>query len=301
MIPWRLAALAILACLTLGPIADAAIEWRLSETGRRYGSSNIAPSPLAPVAPSPHWGVYPPRDLTQRALASLPPAPLDGAFSFVVLGDNRGNYEVLRELIQMANRRQPSFLINTGDLVAKGKLSEYLRFLAVVRQSHSPCFMVAGNHDIGGNGRMLFRRIFGEENYAFDYSGCRFIILDNADGSFPDERLAWLEQQLATPLRKFLFLHKPPAVGNWAHPFDASPWTHNADRFTDLMSRRSVDRVFLGHIHAYEEKEIGGVRYVVTGGAGAPLDPAPHAYFHFVLVTVTKGGIQERVIRLRPL
>jgi hypothetical protein len=126
-------------------------------------------------------------------------------------------------------------------------------------------------------------------------------VLDNADGTFPDERLTWLDQQLTTPLRKMLFMHKPPAVGNWAHAFDASPWTQNADRFTALASQRAVDRVFLGHIHAYEEKEIGGVRYVVSGGAGAPLDPAPHAYFHSVRVTVTQTGIRDQVERLDPL
>jgi Icc protein len=293
--------LTLAACLVLGSVAAAALGWRECWGPRTVPAGTAPPDPPAPASTTARWGVHPPRGLTQRAIATLPPAPADGAFSFVVMGDNRGNYEVLRELIQMANRRKPAFMINTGDLVAEGKYSEYLRFLAVVKQSHSPFFMVVGNHDVGGNGRLLFQQIFGDENYSFDYGGCRFIALDNADGSFPDERLAWLDQQLATPLRKMLFLHKPPAVGNWAHAFDASPWTNNAGRFTDLVSRRGVDRVFLGHIHAYEEKVIGGVRYVVTGGAGAPLDPAPHAYFHFVLVNVSPNGVQDQVVRLRPL
>ena len=106
---------------------------------------------------------------------------------------------------------------------------------------------------------------------------------------------------LDTPLRKFVFLHKPPDVGNWRKPFDAAPWHENALRFTELVGRRKVDRVFVGHIHAYGEKEIQGVRYVLSGGAGAPLDPSPHAYFHYVLVTVSPAGVQDRVVRLRPL
>ena len=36
------------------------------------------------------------------------------------MGDNRGNYEVLRELIVSANREHPAFMINTGDLVTRG-------------------------------------------------------------------------------------------------------------------------------------------------------------------------------------
>jgi 3',5'-cyclic-AMP phosphodiesterase len=280
----RPAALVVIGCLLFGTLATVA-----------FGGSADAPENTT------SWSVHPPRDLTQRAIAALPPLAANGAFSFVVLGDNRGNYDVLRQLIELANRGRSAFIINTGDLVAEGKLSEYLRFLAAVKRSHSPFFTVVGNHDVGKNGRLLYREIFGEENYTFDYGGCRFIVLDNADGHFPEDRLAWLDQQLATPLRKMLFLHKPPAVGNWAHAFDASPWTENADRFTDMVSRRSVDRVFLGHIHAYEEKEIGGVRYVVTGGAGAPLDPAPHAYFHMVMVNVTQSGIEDRVVRLEPL
>jgi predicted phosphodiesterase len=263
--------------------------------------------PASTPASATTWSIHPARDLTRRAIASLPPlaqaeGPLpDGGFTFVVMGDNRGNYEVLRQLIERANRHRPAFIMNTGDLVAEGKLSEYLRFLSVVKRSHSPYFTIVGNHDVGGNGRIVYRQIFGEENYTFDYGGCRFVALDNADGSFPDERLAWLDQQLMTPLKKILFLHKPPAIGNWLHPFQASPWTQNADRFMSLVSQRGVSRVFLGHIHAYEEKEIGGVRYVVTGGAGAPLEPGPTGFFHSVTVTVTPSDIRDRVERLDAL
>jgi predicted phosphodiesterase len=247
------------------------------------------------------WPVKPARELTRRAIASLPPAPADGAFRFVVMGDNRGNMEVLRQLVVDANRQRPAFMINTGDLVADGKLREYLRFLAVIRQSHSPYFTVLGNHDVGKNGLMIYHQLFGPENYAFDYAGCRFIALDNSRSLFPEERLQWLEQQLDTPLRKFVFLHKPPAIGKWGQAFEASPWRENADRFMELVGRRKVDRVFVGHIHTYGEREINGVRYVLTGGAGAPLDPSPRAYFHYVLVTVSPAGVQDRVIRLRPL
>jgi Icc protein len=247
------------------------------------------------------WPVKPARSLTQRAVASLPPAPSDGIFRFVVMGDNRGNYEVLRQLIVGANRERPAFMINTGDLVSQGKRSEFKRFLRVIRQSHSPYFTVVGNHDVRNEGLQVYHQMFGDENYTFDYAGCRFIILDNSRGRFPDERLQWLDRQLDTPLKKFIFMHKPPAVGNWGKAFDASPWRENADRFTELAGQRRVDRVFVGHIHAYGEKEIKGVRYVLSGGAGAPLDPSPHAYFHYVLVTVSPKGVEDQVVRLRPL
>jgi Icc protein len=243
----------------------------------------------------------PARDLTRRAIAALPRPPADGTFRFAVMGDNRGNYEVLRQLIVSANREQPSLMVNTGDLVAEGRLREYLRFLAVIRQSHGPYFTVVGNHDVTGNGLLIYRQLFGEENYAFDYAGCRFVMLDNSRGQFPEERLQWLDTQLDTPLRKFVFMHKPPPVGTWGAPFAAAPWRENADRFVALVSRRRVDRVFVGHIHTYGEREIGGVRYVLTGGAGAPLAPSPHAYFHYVLVSVSPSGIQDQVVRLRPL
>jgi predicted phosphodiesterase len=247
------------------------------------------------------WPVHPARALTQRAIASLPPARADGAFRFVVMGDNRGNYEVLREIIVGANRQDPAFMINTGDLVTHGGAREFQRFLAVIRQSHAPYFTVVGNHDVGRDGLRNYREIFGDENYSFDYGGCRFIVLDNSLGHFPEARLQWLDHMLETPLRKFVFLHKPPDVGKWGKAFDASPWHENAQRFTEVIGRHKVDRVFMGHIHTYGEKEIDGVRYIVTGGAGAPLDPSPHAYFHYVLVTVSPAGVRDRVIRLRPL
>ena len=128
-----------------------------------------------------------------------------------------------------------------------------------------------------------------------------FLILGRNIRNRYAERLQWLDHQLDTPLRKFVFLHKPPDIGKWGKAFDASPWHENAQRFTELVGQHRVDRVFVGHIHTYGAREIDGVRYVLSGGAGAPLDPSPHAYFHYVLVTVAPDGVQDRVIRLRPL
>ena len=38
-----------------------------------------------------------------------------------------------------------------------------------------------------------------------------------------------------------------------------------------LFETYDVDVVFTGHIHMYNETVINGVRYVITGGAGASL------------------------------
>src|SRR5262249_19893257 len=45
------------------------------------------------------------------------------------------------------------------------------------------------------------------------------------------------------------------------------------ERWTPLFEKYGVAAVFSGHDHVYERAEVGGVRYFVSGGGGAPLYP----------------------------
>jgi hypothetical protein len=55
-----------------------------------------------------------------------------------------------------------------------------------------------------------------------------------------------------------------------------------AARFENIMSAYHVDTVYLSHIHSYLEYEKGGVRYLITGGAGAEL-LTKNSYYHYMI------------------
>jgi 3',5'-cyclic AMP phosphodiesterase CpdA len=92
------------------------------------------------------------------------------------------------------------------------------------------------------------------------------------DGNSPTaEQTAWLRAQLEAAERDhvphvFVLLHQPPfSVG------DHCGAALVMREWVELFERHRVRAVFAGHDHAYERMERNGVRYFVSGGAGAPL------------------------------
>jgi hypothetical protein len=83
------------------------------------------------------------------------------------------------------------------------------------------------------------------------------------------------------------------------------------DAWTPLFERYQVAAVFSGHDHCYERAERNGIRYVVSGGGGAPLYPRSRnpsdidvdavRYFertvHYVRVLVIGDFIEISAIR----
>jgi Icc protein len=84
---------------------------------------------------------------------------------------------------------------------------------------------------------------------------------------------------------------KPGLSGNWTANSVSKKMSHGfqdpqeAARFENLMSTFKVDTVYLSHIHSYLEFTQGGVRYVISGGAGAELLTENSSY-HYMIAKV---------------
>jgi hypothetical protein len=72
------------------------------------------------------------------------------------------------------------------------------------------------------------------------------------------------------------------------------------EAFMNLVEAFEVDYVFAGHIHAYVEGVRNNVRYIITGGCGAPLYSAghPNAFYHYVRVQVRGMDVTTEVIQV---
>jgi Icc protein len=55
-----------------------------------------------------------------------------------------------------------------------------------------------------------------------------------------------------------------------------------AAKFENIMSTYHVDTVYLSHIHSYLEYTKDGVRYLISGGAGAEL-LTKNSYYHYMI------------------
>ena len=248
---------------------------------------------------------------------SLKPRSTFEPFEFAVLGDvEPGRFWISRALFnregifpkQLSSIQENAvdFCVQLGDMVSRGVARQYLDFL---RQLNSisvtkPYLTVIGNHDRsrphGQSHSRVYRRIFGKNNYYFDYGGARFIILDSSAKRLTCAQLRWLNLVLDTSLRKIVFTHMPPVILNlWGGSAVHHIWgfSRGAGEFTRVLSERGVDRVYMGHIHGFGVQDFEGVRYVLSGGGGSPLFPSgvPGRFHHYLTVTVGPQGICERV------
>jgi len=226
--------------------------------------------------------------------------------TFAVLGDNRDNFPVLGQMLrQMARDPELQFAIHLGDMVDKGELPRYRRFLQTVRQNlPMPLLAVIGNHELAGDPEgKWYTGIFGPRNFSFHLGSHYFIMFDDNAKSGPDApSIRWLEGELQKSRNyqtRLVFLHVPlfdPRGGEHHHCLPPE----SARRLQALFKQYRVTCVFAGHIHSYFEGQWEGVPYAITAGAGAKLygtDPQ-HFFYHYLKVTLTGDRVR---IQVRPL
>lgn len=257
---------------------------------------------------------------TERQLRRLSRLPSVGSdrVTFAVLGDcEPSRWWIYRKLFNRegvfaehmdAIQRLPvTFIIQLGDMVSKGLHSHYDAFLHELRRvwTGKPYLTVIGNHDRskpnGKSHSTMYRTLFGKSNYFFDHAGARFVVLDSSAKRVTRAQLRWLRRVLEFPGRKLVFTHMPPVqLGLWGgvgplHRLGG--FTGGSREFAEIVSAAKVDRVYMGHVHAFGVQDHGGVRYVLTGGGGSALFPsgADDLFHHFLVVEVGPKGIRERV------
>jgi 3',5'-cyclic AMP phosphodiesterase CpdA len=231
-------------------------------------------------------------------------------FRFVVLGDTRNVVRVAREVYQRAAGEQPAMIFHTGDIVRHGTPAELLRNHVALLDitDPAPMFCVPGNHERGVRRDFAaFRSLYGDDKFAFDYGGCRFVGFNNCTrgrGGVRDDDLLWLDRELGKPgaKHKYVFMHIPPAYFEATFVSDTRRrgFTRNAEPFHALMQEHGVDEIFMAHIHGYASTVIDGVRYTLTAGGGAPLSGrlAKEGQVHnYVVLRVTPDTVRRIVVR----
>lgn len=260
-------------------------------------------------------------------IATAPPVGRDVPITFAVVGDSRYGVEPHRKIVERVAREAPEFVLGTGDIVDDGsRQDQWQQFFDIegpLLRDHV-YYPAVGNHDRQGRGRTAdaFRSYFSlpdsgadsERYYAFTYATSRVLVLDSNIYSFAlTDQTAWLERELIAARQDpgvrhiFVVMHHPPfSISLHGGAKDLR------ERWTPLFQKYGVAAVFSGHDHVYERAEHNGVRYFVTGGAGAalypkrprpdPLDAAAvqrfERAFHFLRVAVAGRRVEITAIRI---
>ena len=163
-----------------------------------------------------------------------------------------------------------------------------------------PVFPVVGNHDITHNGWALWSNIFHSSFYEFnvylnsEQSVCdHYIFLDSASGTLGKHQIELIEQGIldvgenVKVRHTFVFTHtnifRPSSV-QFASTFPREEQYFLLNQFKEW----NATIVFCGHVHKWDDREVGGVRYLTLESMSERNSPEPGEYL--VRVNVKKNG-----------
>lgn len=181
-----------------------------------------------------------------------------------------------------AERNDPKavFAIHAGDMVNESgeagfrMTHEALVYDSVNQAKNDPCFLVIGNHDVYFDCAPFFKQYFHTSTYTVTVntvSGYKdlFIFLDSGNGTHGKRQLEWLEEKLS---HRDDYRHCFVVSHNWlfrtSYNYTTTPAANLPQdeqyAFMDMMSNNNVDVVIMGHFHMREQRQFGGVQYVMT-------------------------------------
>ena len=243
---------------------------------------------------------------------TAPPDDSARPFTFLVYGDNRSD-DAGHALVVRAMMQTPAdFLLHTGDFVQSGgNPLDWQSFFDIERPmlTNRCLFSCVGNHELfSDEGAVNYTRYFAPSTdgrlYAtFRWGSARFFLLNAFhDWNGGDER-AWLDKALTSADTEAGLVWRIAVVhhGPWSSgPHGSSPTLVSA-HIPQLLARHRIDLIVSGHDHIYERGDAAGVRYIVSGGGGAPVyrdikrlasTRKVEATHHFVEVTVESDSVK---------
>lgn len=225
----------------------------------------------------------------------------DDSINFYVFGDSQGYQGGVEQIVTVANLHRPDFIFHCGDLTPFGQENQYQDIKTVLDQSIVPVYTTIGNHDLKDGGGELYEEYFGTPTYSFNIGPAHFTVFNTSSSDVSSQEFTWLEQDLSQTEAefKFVFTHIPPfdpRTGEDHSLINSTTSTH----LMSLFEEYEVDVVFTGHIHMYNETIINGVKYVITGGAGASLyaDEESGGIYHYMNITLNESGLSIEPILL---
>lgn len=209
------------------------------------------------------------RNVNQKSIDLISNLTPRDSFSFLFFSDTQVAYDQLEGFVKHVNQYYHedsiAFILHGGDFTDYGANFEFNFYYDEAKNLKFPVIGAIGNHDMLSNGREIYRKLFGKENFSFNYGDNRFIVF-NTNGRevgfnslLPD--LNWLkkETEQTTENNIFYLSHVSPMSAD----FDPSL---KADFISFLASNPKTRLSMHGHTHSYEFREAfdDGVSYLVA-------------------------------------
>jgi len=225
----------------------------------------------------------------EQAQANVAGGP---GFSFAVLGKIENSIDVFnkRTIPDINGDNDISFVVSTGDAVLDGAEDKYRILEQSFKRLTAPAIAGIGAREITEGGALRYYEHFGPYYFSFAASDSYFIFLDSTGQSSEQWQREWLLTEMETASRYshiFVFINKFPDADDGFRDF-----------LTGTFTKYNVDAVFSSGGFIFEETEIGGVKYYVSGGGGGGLDADDSmSFYHYLKVNVADGNVDVRIVK----
>lgn len=207
-------------------------------------------------------------------------------FKIAVISDTHNYFDELKLMVEKINQRGPyAFVVVTGDITNIALAQEFKRTQQLLDNLAAPVLVLAGNHDMVGNGQVVFERMYGPDRFSLVYKNLHLIMFNNNNwevaGGVPD--IDWIEAELAKDLapQKLLFAHIDYK--------DRDRYSRGQiDRVEQLLNDYSVSYYISGHNHNEGQRSFGAGTQVTVGAASKRV---------YVELRVTPGGVTHQFVR----
>ncbi|MFX0075971.1 MAG: metallophosphoesterase family protein [Candidatus Hermodarchaeota archaeon] len=211
--------------------------------------------------------------------------------------------ELMENIIKYIKENSPDAVICTGDIIHKGRISQFREILPYVnRIRESTKFLaVPGNHDAKNSGIIFFERILGPRRSRLILDNSDTIIVgicsardDISHGECGDEQLDWLGRQFDKNLENrviALHHHLIPV------PLSGQKFTtvRDAGELLEFTQLFEIDLVLMGHRHVPHAYVIGPTTFLYCGTSSSNkvrADDSP-SFNHIIL---DEGDIEVSIV-----
>ncbi len=241
------------------------------------------------------------------------------SFSFVQVCDTQlgmGGYEhdvaSFELAVKQINELEPDFVVICGDLVHHATDSSYRDFLRIKKEFTIPCYVAAGNHDVGNtpNDTTLgyYRRTVGDDYYAFLHKGYAFIVTNTqlwkvSVENESDSHDLWFKETVAEQSKNrqpiFVIGHHPLYIEQPDEEeayFNISPGKRK--ELLTLFVQNNVVAYLSGHKHEVVINKFENIQLVTGETTSKNFDGRPMGFRHW---QVSHDSIMQHFVALQPL
>lgn len=207
------------------------------------------------------------RDLNNKNLKEINQIPLKDTFTFIFAGDAQRYYDEAIPLVENINGDESiDFVIFAGDFTDFGLAQEFQGMNSIIKGLKVPYLVVIGNHDLIYNGGEVYKQMFGEYDFSFDFHDFKFVFANTNgrefgfNGDVPD--ITWLNQQLDDTANYFgaiVVVHVPAGNDDFDNELEQD--------FVDALSFPKKTIMELNghnHDHATDYPYYGDVHYITS-------------------------------------